>query len=198
MKRIAMTVVAGSVLLFAGAAEALPPLSPNHTAYGVSQLWAGHSNLEENVVMRLRNPNRADHVALFFVYDRVLENVFGTDEGEREIFRSCGLRVLTPHASIGVSPADFAFIGVGGGGGRRFYAEVLAAPIATVSAGGRQTRVADALGITVGGGGDDENRNWTAVNPALFNLPDDRVAEGQRQDAVDCACLQLEFGIQCQ
>ena len=85
----------------------IAPFTPEHTAYGVSQLLAGpipggdrlKGENDNFLSITLSNPNSVDQVAVVLIYERkdTSQNL-----GRPEKFLGCFAKKLTPHASYGV------------------------------------------------------------------------------------------------
>ena len=170
------------------------PLSLSHTDYGVAQLNYGNIPGFENSptmpVMKLMNPTPVTQVAAAIVY----EAERGQNPGTPEVYATCVVRKLTPHASIGIpssavdTPANTL----------PKYAEVIWAPVEKVqvsllsqfgikSGVKKGARMADGLGgyFLTAFQGSAEGTPQLA-HPQLFSLPSDDVVAGQRQAAIDC------------
>lgn len=210
------------VLLGATSAHAdhFKPLSPNHTAYGVSQLGYGDLRGRDDdsltPMARLHNPNHVTQVAALIFYDAAR----GRSPGTPEVFVGCHCKVLTPHASVGVSEED---VPDSGRPGRARYAEAIWSPVDPVRVSkGRDDddddkddgdkasrRIADGLGGAFNIGANDfAGASINLAHPGLFSLPSNSVVPGQRQVAIDCLCNELarlnlnrdifkEFGVTC-
>ena len=211
------------VLLGATSAHAdhFKPLSPHHTAYGVSQLGygdlRGHDEDSLTPMARLHNPNHITQVAALIFYDAAR----GQNPGTPELFVGCHCKVLTPHASVGVSEEDVPGSGLEMSPGRARYAEAIWSPVDPVRVRkGRgddddddddraRRRIADGLGGAFNiGASDFAGASIHLAHPGLFSLPSNSVVPGQRQVAIDCLCHELarlnlnrdifkEFGVIC-
>lgn len=169
------------------------PLSRDHSVRGVSQAWAGNLDDDDRPEARLWNPNTVDHLAAIFFYNRSSHR---TASGEvlindvTEQFLCCDVILLTPH---GAYDTDSILSGTRceiEDNNTKLYAEVISVPVDPVTPSGQSpTRVADGLGIVAKAEATGEN--MYPFHPSSFTLPEDDKFPGQRQAAIDCACLKL-------
>ena len=127
------------------------------------------------------NPVHVTQVAAVIAY----EAARGRRPGTPELFVSCVVRELTPHASIGLTETAIN----PPGNSRPKYAEVIWAPVTEVSLGqgqGQNRRMADGLGGNFDSGIGNREGNSRLAHPGLFSLPSDDVVAGQRQAGIDC------------
>lgn len=106
-------------------------LSASHTAYGVSQFNYGNvakPARPEQPVVRLFNPNHVTQVAAFIIY----QSARGQNAGTAEVYHSCFVRELGPHASIMVPGDEYPGFNPAGKP-IPTYAEVIWAPIFPVT-----------------------------------------------------------------
>lgn len=185
-------------------AEHFKPLSPNHTAYGVSQLNYGNipqvSIVENSSAVKFMNPNHVTQAVAALIYS----SSRGPQGAGRptEVFLGCKVRVITPHGSTDIS--DVELIAAGVPQGRPLYSEHIWAPLEKVSLSedegdgkndksdkseAKKRRIADGLG------GNAESvafeRQLRLAHPGLFSLPSNSVVPGQQERAARCVCAEL-------
>ena len=199
------------------AADHFKKLSTDHTSYGVAQLNYGNipgaDSSSTRPAMKLMNPVHVTQVAAVIAY----EAARGRFPGTAEVFVTCVVRVLTPHASIGIPEAVFNVKD------SPKYVEVIWVPMEAVSLAkgsgksdksdksskksNNTRRIADGLGGNFDSGAGNREGNSRLAHPGLFSLPSDDVVAGQRGAAINCVLDGLfdlgmdndifsEFGIQ--